>query len=87
MTVQGRIDDTKKLGDRVRAEIVVGSQRVVVVAQAGAGLTTADLPEGATVDVTGIVRRAYPNASDRRPSVLPRTAGDVRRLGSAPTGS
>jgi hypothetical protein len=89
VTVQGRIEDTKKLGDRVRAELAVGAQRLVVVAQSGAGLTTSDLPEGATVVVTGIVRRAYPNATDRRASLLPRAAADVRQLtgASAPDGS
>ena len=59
----GRVEDTRKLGDRVARRDRRRAQRIVVVAQPGAGLTTADLPEGATVDVTGIVRRAYPNAT------------------------
>ena len=78
VVLSGRIVDTRKLGDRVRAEVAVGAKRVVVVAQPGIGVAAADLPEGATVTVTGIVRVAYPNASDRRPSLLPRSAADVR---------
>jgi hypothetical protein len=34
--------------------------------------------EGRTADVVGIVRPAYPSATDRRASVLPRSRGDIR---------
>jgi hypothetical protein len=86
VTIRGRIDDTSKLGERVRAEVIVGATRLVVVAQPGVGIAPDELPEGAIVEVTGIVRLAYPNATDRRPSLLPRTPGDVRVVGG-PTGA
>jgi DNA/RNA endonuclease YhcR with UshA esterase domain len=76
--VEGRIEDIRKLGDRWRAEIRVGRDRVVVVGQPGAGIPAAALIEGRTATITGIVRLAFPTATDRRPSVLPRTRADVR---------
>ena len=36
------------------------------------------MPEGGQATITGIVRRAYPSATDRRPSLLPRSPDDVR---------
>jgi hypothetical protein len=86
VVVSGRIEDTRKLGDRARAEVLVGAQRIVVVAQPGSGIAAADLPEGAALTVTGIVRRAYPNATDRRPSLLPRSTSDLRVTGGTSTG-
>ena len=79
--IHGRIEDTRKLGDRVRAEIAVGAQRIVVVGQPSVGLTSDDLLEGATVTITGVVRAAYPNATDQRPSLLPRSKRDVQVQG------
>jgi hypothetical protein len=76
--VEGRIDDVRKLGGRWRAELVVGRDRVVVLGQPGAGIPADAIVEGRMAAVTGIVRLAYPSASDRRPSVLPRSRADVR---------
>jgi hypothetical protein len=84
VTVRGRIEDTRRLGDRTRAEVVVGKARLVVVAQPAVGISADALPEGATVEITGIVRLAYPNATDRRPSLLPRSSADVRVVAAAP---
>jgi DNA/RNA endonuclease YhcR with UshA esterase domain len=82
--VEGRIHDVRKLGGRWRAELAVGRDRVVVLGQPGAGIPADALVEGRTATVTGIVRLAYPSASDRRPSVLPRSRADVRvRVGTA----
>jgi DNA/RNA endonuclease YhcR with UshA esterase domain len=76
--VEGRIDDVRRLGGRWRAELVVGRDRVVVLGQPGAGIPADAIVEGRTAAVTGIVRLAYPSATDRRPSVLPRSRADVR---------
>jgi hypothetical protein len=77
VSIQARVDDVKKLGDRWRAELVIGSERVVVVGQPGAGIPVTTLVEGRTASVVGIVRRAYPSATDRRPTILPRGSGDI----------
>lgn len=76
--VRGRIDDVRKLGDRWRAEVSVGGAKVVVVGQPGAAIPVSSVIEGRTATIVGIVRRAFPSASDRRPSLLPRSAADLR---------
>ena len=81
--ISGRVEDVRKLGDRWRAELAVGNERIVVVGQAGSRIPAATLAEGRVATVVGIVRPAYPNAADRRPSVLPRSPGDIRVTGSA----
>ena len=43
VTVRGRIDAVRKLGDRWRAELVVGRDRVVLVGQSGAGIPVASV--------------------------------------------
>jgi hypothetical protein len=86
VSVSGRVDSVHKLGDRWRAEIVVGAQSVVVVGEAGAGIPSTALEEGRTATVIGIARRPFPSATDRRFAVTPRFAADVRvdgRPGSA----
>jgi len=77
VSVQGRIDSVRKLGDRWRAELQVGVARVIVIGQPGARIPVASIISGRTATIVGIVRRAYPSASDRRPSLLPRSAADV----------
>ena len=78
VTVRGRIDSVHKLGDRWRAELVVGGDRVVVIGQSGAGIPVASVPTGRLATVTGIVRRPYPSATDRRFAILPRSRADLR---------
>ncbi|MGK2851197.1 MAG: hypothetical protein ACSLFN_09855, partial [Candidatus Limnocylindrales bacterium] len=87
VTVRGRVADTKKLGDRWRAEVVVGAQRIVVTGQPAAGIEIDRIAEGSVVSVTGIVRRAYPNATDQRAALLPRSSADVRTVASASPGA
>jgi len=86
VTISGRVDSVHKLGDRWRAEIVVGGHNVVVVGQAGAGIASSALVEGRTATVTGIARRPFPNATDRRFAVTPRFPADIwlAGAGSAP---
>ncbi len=78
MSVTGRVDTVRKLGDRWRAEIIVGTQKVVVVGEAGAGIPSTALEKGRTATVVGIARRPFPSASDRRFAVTPRFAADIR---------
>ncbi len=87
VAVSGRIDDVRKLGDRWRAEVVVGAARLVVVGQPGAGIPVDGVVEGRSVDVVGVVRPAYPSATDRRPTILPRSRGDVRVGGAVAGGT
>jgi hypothetical protein len=87
VSIEGRIDDVRKLGDRWRAEVIVGSQRIAVVGQPGARIPVATMVEGRTATIVGIVRRAYPSASDHRPSLLPRSASDVRVAGGSAAGA
>jgi uncharacterized protein YdeI (BOF family) len=82
-SINGRISSVHKLGDRWRAEIRVGSAEVVVVGQPGSGIASTALVEGRVATVTGIVRRPYPNASDRRFAITPRSPEDVTVAGKA----
>ena len=78
VTVRGRVDVVRKLGDRGgEPEIAVGTGRVVIVGQAGAGTPVEVMVKGRTATVTGIVRRPYPTATDRRFTILPRRRSDV----------
>ncbi len=86
VAVSGRVESVRKLGERWRAEIAVGAQRHVVVAQPGAHIPITALGEGGTAEVVGVVRPAHPSASDRRPNILPRSTRDVRR-GAAGSGA
>ena len=87
VTVRGRIDSVSKLGDRWRAELLVGKERVVVLGQAGAGIPVASVLKGHLATVVGIVRRPYPTAKDRRYAILPRGRSDLRVDGLAATGT
>ena len=78
VSIGGRVGSVHKLGDRWRAEVVVGSATLVVIGQPGSGIPTSALVEGRTADIVGVVRPAYPSASDRRSAVLPRSSADIR---------
>jgi hypothetical protein len=75
--VSGTVVDVHKLGDRWRAELSVGPDRVVVTGLAGARIPASTLLEGRTATIVGIVRRPYPGATDRRWSIAPRSLADV----------
>ena len=79
VAIAGRVDEVRKLGDRWRAEVVLGAQRFVVVGQPGSRIPSTALGEGRAAEVIGIVRPPYPSATDRRPSILPRSGADVRQ--------
>ncbi|HEX5824818.1 MAG TPA: lamin tail domain-containing protein [Candidatus Limnocylindrales bacterium] len=75
--IRGDVVDVHKAGDRWSAEILVGGQRVPISGLAGARIPAAPLVEGRTATVVGIVRRAYPSATDRRFAILPRGPADI----------
>jgi lamin tail-like protein len=76
--ISGTVRSVQRLGDRWRAEILLadGSQ-APVHGQAGAGIPSTAIVVGRRVTVTGIVKRPYPTASDRRFAVLPRAGSDL----------
>ena len=76
--VSGTVLKVERLGDRWRAEIELpGGSRVPVLGQAGAGIPSTAILAGRRITVTGIVKRPYPTASDRRFALLPRDGADV----------
>ena len=81
VSIGGRVESVHKLGERWRAEIVVGAARIVVIGQPGSRTPSTALVEGGTADIVGIVRPAYPSATDRRAAVLPRSSRDVKSRG------
>jgi hypothetical protein len=66
-----------KLGDRWRAELAIGTQRLVITGLAGARIPVTTLAVGRRAVVVGLARRPYPGATDRRWSVVPRNPADV----------
>jgi hypothetical protein len=88
--VSGTVKSVHKSGDRWVAELDAGAYTVPILALAGAGIPATALVEGRQATVTGIVRRPYPTASDRRYAIVPRSAADVvlgAASASAPAGS
>ncbi len=85
--VSGTIVDIHKLGDRWRAELRVGSARVVISGLAGAHIPATSLIEGRRATIVGIARRPYPGSADRRFAVVPRSSADVAVSSSGSTGA
>jgi hypothetical protein len=85
--VVGSVAEVHKLGDRWRAELAVGTQRVVVTGLAGARIPVTTLVVGRRASIVGFVRRPYPGATDRRWSVVPRNQGDVVVSATSMTGT
>ncbi len=77
--VSGTVADVARSGAAWRAELtLVGGGGSLPVA----GLSTSGIPadamvEGRSATVTGLVRRAYPTATDQRFAVVPRTGADI----------
>jgi hypothetical protein len=86
--VTGSVADLKKLGKRWRAELrMSGGDVAVVDGLAGAGIDPALVAEGRRLSITGIVRRPYPTARDRRYAVAPRSVDDLVLLGAVNRGA
>ncbi len=85
--LSGTVLKVERLGDRWRAEIqLANGTKVPVQGQAGAGIPSTAIVAGRKITMTGIVKRPYPTASDRRFALLPRSGGDVS-IGPAGDGS
>jgi uncharacterized protein YdeI (BOF family) len=76
--LSGTIAKVNRIGDRWRAEVTLADGTdILVQGQAGARIPSTAIIVGQRIAITGIVRRPYPTASDRRYSVLPRDRGDL----------
>ena len=76
--LSGTVMKVERLGDKWRAEIVLpGGTKAPVQGQAGAGIPSTAIVVGRRITVTGIVKRPYPTASDRRFALLPRNGNDI----------
>lgn len=76
--LSGTVIKVERLGDRWRAELqLANGAKVPIHGQAGAGIPSTAIISGRRITVTGIVKRPYPTASDRRYAVLPRGGADV----------
>lgn len=78
--ISGTVVKVERFGDRWRIDLELAGAahaHVPVLGQSGAGIPSTRLVEGATVTITGIVKRPYPTASDRRFAVLPRGGADL----------
>jgi hypothetical protein len=82
-----RIVDLSRSGESWRAEASLGAGGSLPVAGlADSGIAADVLEEGRNATITGIVKRAYPTASDQRYAVVPRFGADIV-LGSQPARS
>jgi hypothetical protein len=75
--VTGTVLEVHKLGDRWRAEVSVGPDRVAISGLSGARIPSTALAEGRTAAIVGVVRRPYPGAADRRWAIAPRAPTDI----------
>jgi len=76
--ISGTVARVNRIGERWRAEVTLADGTdVLVQGQAGAGIPSTAIVLGSRITVSGIVRRPYPTASDRRFSILPRNAADI----------
>jgi uncharacterized protein YdeI (BOF family) len=85
--VHGMVTDVRKDGDRWTAELAQGSLRLLVAGLAGSGIPSTALVEGRTATITGIVKRPYPTATDRRYAIVPRSTGDIKLGAASPSPS
>ncbi len=83
----GRFDSIHRLGQRWRAELVVGSARIPVAGLTGAQIAVGRLLAGRRVTVVGIARRAYPTAVDQRFVIEPRSVTDLAFDPARPAGT
>ena len=84
--VEGTVLDVHRNGDRWSAELQLGGgAKVPISGLAGSGIASTAMVEGRRATVTGIVKRPYPTATDRRFAVVPRRAADIV-LGKAAAG-
>jgi hypothetical protein len=86
VTVTGRVEAVHRDGDAWRAELSMSGGGVPIVGLSRSQIPSDALQEGRMATITGIVKRAYPTATDQRLAIVPRTVQDVR-LGDGPADS
>jgi hypothetical protein len=76
--LSGTVLSVERMGDRWRAEVrLPNGDQVPILGQAGAAIPSTSVVEGRAVTITGIVKRPYPTATDRRFGLLPRSSSDL----------
>lgn len=81
----GRLAAIHRLGQRWRADLIIGATRIPVVGLTGSQIAVGRLLAGRLVTVVGIVRRAYPSAIDQRFAIDPRSVADLSFKPSGPS--
>ncbi len=84
--VSGTITDVHRDGDRWLAELDIGGGKLLVQGLPGSSIPSTAVIEGRPATITGIVKRPYPTATDRRFSIVPRGPSDIA-LGPAGPGT
>ncbi|HVM30226.1 MAG TPA: lamin tail domain-containing protein [Candidatus Limnocylindrales bacterium] len=77
VVVTGHVESVSRNGDAWRAELAVDGGTIPVVGLARSAISVDVLVKGRSATVTGLVRRAYPTATDQRLAVVPRSRGDI----------
>ncbi len=79
-----RITDVARSGETWRAEATLGAGgNLPIAGVAGGHIPSTAVAEGRSATITGIVKRAYPTASDQRFVLVPRGPADIQ-LGRDP---
>ena len=83
VTVTGQVESVRRDGDAWRAELAMDGGGTPIVGLARSQIAADAVAAGRSATITGIVKRAYPTASDQRLAVVPRSAADIRLGDSA----
>jgi hypothetical protein len=86
VTVTGMVQDVQRDGDAWRAEVALAEGSIPVAGLPRSGIDSGALVEGREATIVGVVKRAYPTASDQRFALVPRAAADIRLGRAHPTG-
>jgi hypothetical protein len=78
VTMSGQVESVRRDGDAWRAELRVGGGGVPIVGIERSSVPSTAIVAGRGAAVTGIVKRAYPTASDQRFAIVVRSAADIR---------
>jgi hypothetical protein len=87
VTVSGAITAVTHDGDSWHAELSVSGGSIRIDGLSRSGIPASALVVGRTANVTGIVKRAYPTATDQRLAIVPRSAADISLGEPGPKGS
>ena len=78
VSVSGTVDVVHKDGDAWRAELIVPGGSIPIVGLDRSGIPSTALIAGRAATIEGIVKRAYPTATDQRLAVVPRSGNDLK---------